>query len=174
MIRAKANMQFRRVHSQTVDLRTGLRCDQTIILTGPLTSTLYPDRLRRVKIYDAEHDTMIVLLTNNFILPAKTITELYRCRWQIELFFKWIKQHLRIKVFYGISENAVKTQIWIAISVYLIVAIIKKRLAVDASLNAMLQVLSLNLFEKTNLCDLFAGLAIEEESTLATNQLNLF
>lgn len=174
VIRAKANMQFRRVRSHPVDPRTGLRCDQTMVLTGPLTSPLYPDRLRRVKIYDAEHDTMIVLLTNNFILPAMTVAELYRCRWQVELFFKWIKQHLRIKVFYGISENAVKTQIWIAISVYLIVSIIKKRLAVDASLNGMLQVLSLNLFEKTNLCDLFAGLAIEEDSTLATNQLNLF
>jgi len=127
--RAKSNLLFRRVYSRSVDKSTGLRCDQTIALTAPKARKAYPQHLRRIiKFYDAEHDKDLVFLTNNFDLPALTIAQLYRCRWQVELFFKWIKQHLRIKRFYGTTENAVKTQIWIAITVYVLVAIVKKRL----------------------------------------------
>lgn len=147
--RAKSNLQYRRVYSRPVDQSTGLRCDQTIMLTGARPGQHYPIQLRRVKFYDAKHDKLLVFLTNNFDLPALTITELYRCRWQVELFFKWIKQHLRIKAFFGTSENAVKTQVWIAIAVYVLVAILKKRLKSEASLYTILQILSLTLFEKT-------------------------
>jgi len=127
------------------------RTDQTIILSGIKAAKDYPVPLRRVKFYDAEHDKLLVFLTNNFDLPALTIAQLYRCRWQVELFFKWIKQHLRIKAFFGPSENAVKTQVWIALSTYILVAIVKKRLHAKASLYTILQVLSLTLFEKTSL-----------------------
>jgi len=146
--RAKKRFQFRRLYSRPVDKTTGLRCDQTVMLTGFYPSKKYPEKLRRICYFDIVTDTRLVFLTNNFALPALTISQLFKCRWRIELFFKWIKQHLRIKKFYGTSFNAVKTQIWIAISVYLLVAILKKRLDVDLSLYTILQVLSVTLFEK--------------------------
>jgi len=149
VIRAKSNLQCRRVYSHPVDKSTGLRCDQIVNLTGFYTAQHYPDQLRRIKFYDAVTDKRFVFLTNNFSLPALTIAKLYRHRWQVELFFKWIKQHLRIKSFFGTSENAVKTQVWIAVSVYILVAIIKKRSNIKASLYSILQILSLTLFETT-------------------------
>ena len=172
--RAKSNLQCRRVYSHPVDKSTGLRCDQTIVLIGSRTSRDYPIQLRRVKFYDAEHDKLLVFLTNNFDLPAKTIAELYRSRWQVELFFKWIKQHLRIKAFFGTSENAVKTQVWIAIAVYVLVAILRKRLKSEASLYTILQILSLTLFEKTSLDQLLTNIKPNSEEPAMTNQLNLF
>jgi hypothetical protein len=174
VIRAKSNLQYRRIYSHPVDKATGLRCDQTIVLTGVKTAGDYPMQLRRVKFYDAEHDKLFVFLTNNFALPALTIAQLYRCRWQVELFFKWIKQHLRIKAFFGTSENAVKTQVWIAISTYVLVAIVKKRLAVEASLYTILQVLSLTLFEKTPLIQLVNNKAMSPAEDDIAMQLNLF
>ena len=149
--RGKRNLDCTRRTCRPVDKTTGLRSDQTIVLAGPQSSRLYPDPLRRVAFYDAEHQRRLVFLTNNFTLPALTIARLYKCRWQVELFFKWIKQHLRIKAFYGTSDNAVKTQVWIAISVYVLVAIVKKELRIDRSLYEILQILSLTLFEKTPL-----------------------
>ena len=146
--RAKKNLQFRRRSNRHVDKTTGLRCDQTIRLTGLNTAKEYPHSLRRIKFVDLETGKRLIFLTNNMILDAITIAKLYKCRWQVELFFKWIKQHLKIKAFYGTSENAVKTQVWIAISVYVLVAIIKKELKLDRSMNDILQILSLNLFEK--------------------------
>ena len=146
--RSKKNIKFRRLYSHPIDKSTGLRCDQTIMLTGVYTPNYYPEKLRRIRYVDAETRDNIVLLTNNFALPAFTITSLYRCRWQVELFFKWIKQHLRIRAFYGTSENAVKTQIWIAISVYVLVAILKRSLNLDLSLYTILQILSVTVFEK--------------------------
>ncbi len=134
VVRAKTNLQYRRVYSRTVDTSTGLRCDQIIRLTGPLPSKYYPEQLRMIKFYDQEHDLRLKIVTNHFLLPALTIARLYKSRWQIELFFKWIKQHLRIKAFYGTSENAVKTQIWIAVAVYVLVAIVKKELSSKYSL----------------------------------------
>jgi transposase len=148
--RAKKNMQFRRLAGRPVDKTTGLRCDQTIVLTGTTTSTEYPQSLRRIKYVHPETGKRLVFLTNNWALDAITIAQLYKSRWQVELFFKWIKQHLRIKRFYGTSANAVKTQVWIAISVYVLVAIIKKQLKLTRSLHEILQILSLNLFEKTS------------------------
>ena len=174
VIRGKSNLQYRRLYSQPIDKATGLRCDQTIVLTGLKTAGSYPIQLRRVKFYDAEHDKLLVFLTNNFALPALTIAQLYRCRWQVELFFKWIKQHLRIKAFFGTSENAVKTQIWIAISAYVLVAIVKKRLAVDASLYTILQILSLTLFEKTPLIQLVTNSVVSPDEEQPSIQLNLF
>jgi len=146
--RAKINIKFRRLYSYPVDRDTGLICDQTILLTGTASRKSYPDKLRRVKFHDQATDKTLVFLTNNFKLPALTIAQLYRSRWQVELFFKWIKQHLRIKRFFGTSENAVKTQIWIAISVYVLVAIMKKQLHLKESLYTILQVLSVSAFEK--------------------------
>ena len=134
----------------------------------------YPQHLRRIKFYDAEHDKYLVFLTNNFDLPALTIAQLYRCRWQVELFFKWIKQHLRIKRFYGTTENAVKTQIWISITVYVLVAIVKKRLNTEASLYTILQILSLTLFEKTTLDQLLKNTEMQMTTQQNNNQLNLF
>ena len=151
-----------------------MRCDQTILLTGLNTSRDYPVQLRRVKFYDAEHDRLLVFLTNNFDLPALSVAQLYRCRWQVELFFKWIKQHLRIKAFFGTSQNAVKTQVWIAISAYVLVAIIKKRLKSEASLYTILQILSLTLFEKTSLIQLLTDAPIATKEIAMANQLNLF
>jgi hypothetical protein len=148
VVRAKSNLQVRRRYSHVVDRSTGLRSDQTVLLTGFYAHKDFPEPLRRVRIKDLSSGKSLVLLTNHFDLPALTITTLYRCRWQIELFFKWIKQHLRIKAFFGSSENAVKTQIWIAVSVYVLVAIVKKRFRLDASLNELLQILSLTLFER--------------------------
>ena len=149
VMRAKRNLRFRRLCSRHVDKTTGLRCDQTIALTGFYSRQDYPDRLRRVRFVDPETGKRLTFLTNNFLLPPLTIADLYRCRWQVELFFKWIKQHLRIKAFFGTSENAVKTQIWIAISTYLLIAVLKKELGLDQSLHTFLQILSLTLFEKT-------------------------
>ena len=172
--RGKSNLLFHRVYSRAVDKATGLRCDQTISLTAPKACKDYPQHLRRIKFYDAEHDKHLVFLTNNFDLPALTITQLYRCRWQVELFFKWIKQHLRIKKFYGTTENAVKTQIWIAITIYVLVAIVKKRLNTNASLYTILQILSLTLFEKTPLDQLLKNTETQMQNYHGSNQLNLF
>jgi hypothetical protein len=174
VIRGKSNLLCRRVYSRAVDKATGLRCDQTIVLTAPKGLKDYPQHLRHIKFYDAEHNRHLVFLTNNFDLPALTIAQLYRCRWQVELFFKWIKQHLRIKKFYGTTENAVKTQIWIAITVYVLVAIVKKRLNTEASLYTILQILSLTLFEKTQLDQLLKNMEAQMDSLLFNNQLNLF
>ena len=174
VIRAKSNLQFRRLSSRPVDKAIGLRCDQIIKLTGYKTSQRYPDALRRIKFYDAETDKRFVFLTNNFTLPALTITELYRYRWQVELFFKWIKQHLRIKSFFGTSENAVKTQVWIAVSVYVLVAIIKRRLDIKASLYSILQILSVTVFETMPIDQLLRGCDQTMENNDAINQLNLF
>lgn len=174
VIRAKSNLQYRRLYSHPIDKASGLRCDQTIVLTGVRSRQDYPVQLRRIKFYDTEHDKLLVFLTNSFDLPALTVTELYRCRWQVELFFKWIKQHLRIKAFFGTSENAVKTQVWIAIAVYVLVAIVKKRLNLDASLYTILQILSLTLFEKTSLDQLLANIERGADSMMNSNQLNLF
>jgi hypothetical protein len=174
VIRAKSNLQCRRIYSHPVDKSTGLRCDQTVALTGFHTSQHYPDKLRRIKYYDAETNKQFVFLTNNFTLPALTVTELYRSRWQVELFFKWIKQHLRIKSFFGTSENAVKTQVWIAVSVYLLVAIIKKRLNIEASLYSILQILSLTVFETMPLNQLLTGCDRNMKNDNSDNQLNLF
>jgi Domain of unknown function (DUF4372)/Transposase DDE domain len=174
IIRAKSNLACRRVYSHSVDKATGLRCDQAVTLTGYYKAKDYPQHLRRIKFYDAEHNQDLVFLTNNFDLPALTVAQLYRCRWQVELFFKWIKQHLRIKAFYGTTENAVKTQIWIAITVYVLVTIIKKRLNLDASLYTILQILSLTLFEKTTINQLLTNADYKDILPLEPNQLNLF
>lgn len=174
VIRAKSNTQFRRLYSHPIEKGTGLRCDQTIMLTGVHSQRDYPVLLRRVKFYDAKHHKQLVFLTNNFELSALSVADLYRCRWQIELFFKWIKQHLRIKAFFGTSENAVKTQVWIAVGVYVLVAIVRKRLASDASLYTILQILSLTLFEKTPLAQLLAQIDISVDQSGTRNQLTLF
>ena len=174
VIRGKANLASRRVYSRAVDKSTGLRCDQTIALTGFKASKDYPQHLRRIRFHDTEHDKELIFLTNNFDLPALTIAQLYRCRWQVELFFKWIKQHLRIKAFYGTTENAVKTQIWIAITVYILVAIVKKRLKIEASLYTILQIMSLTLFEKTSLDHLLKNSELQMSPPENDNQLNLF
>jgi hypothetical protein len=147
--RAKKNFDFKRLYSQPVDKTTGLICDQTITLNNFYPRKGYPDQLRRIRYFDTEKNKQLVFLTNNFSLPPLTIAQLYRSRWQVELFFKWIKQHLRIKKFYGTSENALKTQIWIAISIYVLVAIVKKRLGLEGSLFRILQIVSVSLFEKT-------------------------
>jgi transposase len=173
VIRAKDNLTFRRRYSHARDRQTGVRSDQTIILTGPKTSTLYPNALRRVHYYAAESDQRLVLLTNNFSIPALTVAALYRYRWQIELFFKWIKQHLRIKNFFGTSDNSVKTQVWIAVSVYVLVAIAKKRLGLKHDLYTMLQILSLTLFEKTPILNLFQHLDDNLEMVHNFTQLKL-
>lgn len=172
--RAKSNLKAQRRYSRSVDRSTGLICDQTVVLTGFYSRQEFDTPLRRVKFKDPETGKRLVFLTNNFALPALTITELYRCRWQVELFFKWIKQHLRIKVFFGTSENAVKTQIWIAVSVYVLVAIVKKRLHLSATLYEMLQILSLTMFEKMPLDQLINKIVAEEIQSAAPNQLNLF
>ena len=174
VIRAKSNLKFRRLYSHQVDKTTGLRCDQTGVLTGFYSSQHYPDKLRRIKYHDVETGKKLVFLTNNFTLPALTITKLYQCRWQVELFFKWIKQHLRIKSFFGTSENAVKTQIWIAVSIYVLVAIIKKRLNCAISLYTILQILSLTLFERIPLNQLLINCEADMNSDTFPNQLNLF
>ena len=172
--RAKSNTQLRRVYSTPVDRSTGMLCDQTVALTGVTSHKDYPEHLRRIRFKDAETGKTLVFLTNNFSLPPATICALYKARWQVELFFKWIKQHLRIKKFYGTSENAVKSQIWIAVSVYVLVAIIKKRLNLDASLYTLLQIFSLTLFEKMPIQQAFAGSNYISDQGDTTNQLNLF
>ena len=172
--RAKTNLKFRRLYSHPVDKATGLRCDQTIVLTGVNTSDDYPEKLRRIRYFDAETSQNLTFLTNNFVLPALTIARLYKCRWQVELFFKWIKQHLRIKSFYGTSESAVKTQIWIAISVYVLVAIVKKRLHLDLSLYTILQILSVTVFEKSTILQVLTEFTCKESKGKSNNQLSLF
>jgi len=174
VIRARANMLSRRLYSHPVDKATGLVCDQTIMLSGKRSRDAYRDKLRRVRYFDAETQKSLVFLTNNLTLPALSIAQLYRCRWQVELFFKWIKQHLRIKAFYGTSENAVRSQIWIAVSVYVLVAIIKKRLGVKASLYTILQILSVTPFEKTPMDQAFFDAGCEPGLYDAGNQLQLF
>ena len=174
VIRAKSNLQFRRIYSHPIDKSTGLRCDQTIKLTGFYPRQHYPNMLRRIKFYDVKTDKKFVFLTNNFSLPALTITKLYRHRWQVELFFKWIKQHLRIKSFFGTSENAAKTQVWIAVSMYVLVAIIKKRLGIKASLYSILQILSLTIFETMTLDQLLTGCDQKMKINNDDIQLNLF
>jgi hypothetical protein len=172
--RAKKNFNFRRLYSAPVDKSTGLLFDQTIVLNGFYSARDYPDKLRRVGFHDAERNKRLVFVTNNISLPALTIAQLYKCRWKVELFFKWIKQHLRIKVFYGDSENAVKTQIWIAISVYVLVAIVKKRLSLEPSLYTILQILSVTLFEKTPILQALSATAYTTQNHDFSNQLNLF
>ena len=175
VIRSKINTQMRRLYSHKIDKSTGLRSDQTIVLTGVKSRIQYPDKLRRVKFFDNKKGRSFSFLSNNFILPALIIAELYRCRWQVELFFKWVKQHLRIKAFFGTSENAVKTQIWIAVSVYVLVAIVKKQMRLhDMSLYTILQILSVTLFEKTQLLQLFTSSAYNIPQGDGGNQLKLF
>lgn len=174
VIRGKSNLNYRRLSSQPVDKSTGLRSDQTIKLNGYYSSKDYPDPLRRIRCFDTENRKYLTLLTNQFTLPALTVADLYRCRWQVELFFKWIKQHLRIKTFYGTSENAVKTPIWIAISVYVLVAILKKRLHLEQSLYTILQVLSITLFEKRPITELFTETDVIMQTTADPNRFPLF
>ena len=172
--RAKSNTRLRRIYSAPVDRSTGIICDQTVALTGTTSRKDYPEHLRRIRFKDPETGKTLNFLTNNFALPATTICALYKSRWQVELFFKWIKQHLRIKKFYGTSENAVKSQIWIAVSVYVLVAIVKKRLNLDASLYTLLQIFSLTLFEKMPILQAFAGSDYVPEQVTTSKQLNLF
>src|SRR5271156_2190031 len=172
--RAKSNLDAHRVYSAATDRTTGVIADQTITLDGYYTSRDYPVQLRRVRFRDPKTGKTLVFLTNQTALPALTICDLYKSRWQVELFFKWIKQHLRIKKFYGTSKNAVKTQIWIAVSIYVLVAIVKKRLNISASLYEMLQILSLTMFEKTSLNTLLSTVGADQNDTDFANQLNLF
>ena len=172
--RAKRGMLFYRLASRRVAKSSGLRSDQTIRLTGTNTTTGYPEPLRKVRYHDTDNDKTLVFLTNNFSLPALTVAQLYKARWRVELFFKWIKQHLRIKAFFGTSENAVKTQVWIAVSVYVLVAILKKRLDLPHSLYTILQFLSVSLFEKTTILQAFSNIAGQPEIDHNANQLLLF
>jgi hypothetical protein len=172
--RAKRRLDYSRRHCRVIDRTTGLRADQIVTLNGPLTSQLYPNSLRRISYVDPERDKRLVFLTNNFALPALTIARLYRCRWQVELFFKWIKQHLRIKAFFGLSENAVKTQVWIAVAVYVLVAIIKKQLCLAPSLYEILQILSVTLFEKSPLLQAFSRPVDTNDTGEKCNSLPLF
>lgn len=174
VIRAKTNLQFQRVYSHQVDKSQGLICDQSIFLKGYFPSRNYPTKLRRIKYFDSQNDKRLTFITNNFSLPAITIANLFKQRWQIELFFKWIKQNLRIKSFYGNSFNAVKTQIWIAISVYVLLAIIKKKLKIEYSLYTFLQVLSISIFEKTPINSMFSDNNYINNSDCSDNQLSLF
>src|SRR5437870_2955741 len=174
VVRTKENILLQRRYSHPVDKSTGVRSDQTVILTAIDSVKAYPDTLRRVSYYDADTDKRLKFLTNNFVLPALTIAQIYKSRWQVELFFKWIKQHLRIKAFFGTSENAVKTQIWIAVSVYVLVAIVRKRLTLEASLYQILQILSVTLFEKTPILQALQVSHSQEELSEPDNQLILF
>jgi len=172
--RTKQGIQLRRRYSHPIDATTGVRSDHTVVLASAASRKHYPDPLRRIHYHDAEQDRSLRFLTNNFDLPALTVCLLYKSRWQVELFFKWIKQHLRIKAFYGYSENAVKTQIWIAVSVYVLVAIVKKRLRLEASLHEILQVLSVTLFEQVPILQAFGDLGSQEKLDGISNQLNLW
>jgi DDE family transposase/uncharacterized protein DUF4372 len=172
--RGKSNLKARRRYSHPIDRSSGLICDQTVVLTGFYSRQGFDRPLRRIKFNDPETSKRLVFLTNNFAQPALTIANLYKCRWQVELFFKWIKQHLRIKAFFGTSENAVKSQIWIAVSVYVLVAIVRKRLALSASLYEILQILSLTLFEKTPVNQLFDDGPLQKALIQNDNQLKLF
>jgi hypothetical protein len=174
VIRSQKSLDFTRLASRAVDKATGLRCDQVVWLDGPRSARRYPDRLRRVGYVDGPSGRRFVFLTNHFDLPALTITQLYRSRWQIELFFKWVKQHLRIKSFYGVSENAVKTQVWIAFSVYVLVAILRRQLRIERSLYERLQILSLTLLEKTPLLQAFSANYTQLNQEHNHNQLSLF
>jgi len=174
VIRAKSNTQYQRRYSHPVDPASGVKVDQTIVLTGVGTQNDYPQPLRRIKYYDPQTGKTFNFLTNHFAMPAHTVADLYRYRWQVELFFKWIKQHLRIKTFFGTSENAVKSQIWIAVSVYVLIAIIKKRLQLDANLYTILQILSLTLFEKSPLEQILTVTDCKIQDCESTSQLNLF
>jgi len=174
VIRAKRTFNFRRLYSHTIDKSTGIQCDQTIVPQNFYAQKNYPEKLRRIRYLDVTTNKRLVFLTNNFMLPAKTIAELYRCRWHVELFFKWIKQHLRIKAFYGTSENAIKTQIWIAISIYVLVAIVKKELKLDHSLYTILQILSVTLFEKEPILQVLTNNDYISPNPAPSNQLNLF
>jgi hypothetical protein len=174
VVRTKSNVLLERRYSHTVDKSTGVRSDQTVLLSSIESASVYPDALRRVSYYDAETGKRLKFLTNNFTLPALTIARIYKQRWQVELFFKWIKQHLRIKAFYGTSENAVKTQIWIAVSVYVLVAIVRKRLGLEASLYQILQILSLTLFEKTPILQALQATDSQSDLYDSSNQLILF
>jgi IS4 transposase len=172
--RAKCNMNARRVYSATTDRASGVICDQAIALNGYYVSKDYPEHLRRIRFKDPESGKTLVFLTNNTVLPPLTIAALYKSRWQVELFFKWIKQHLRIKKFLGTSENAVKTQIWCAVSTYALIAIVKKELQLNASLYTLLQILSVSVFEKTQLSCALQPDQTTAETSLGANQLNLF
>ena len=172
--RAKHNTQLRRLYSRPVDKSTGVQCDQTVTPRGFQSRKDYPGQLRRIRYFDAEQNRSLVFLSNNFTLPALTICDTYRCRWQVELFFKWIKQHLRIKKFYGNSENAVKTQIWTAISIYVLVAIVKKRLELENSLYTILQILSVSIFENTPILQALSNMDNKDQLLQPPNQLQLF
>ena len=172
--RSKTNTGLRRIYSNKVDKSTGVKFDQTVVLTGFYSKKEYPEKLRRIKYFDAEKGRSFVFLTNQFSLPSITIAELYRYRWRVEIFFKWIKQHLRIKSFYGTSENAVKTQVWIAISIYVLVAIMKKRLKIDLTLYTILQILSITLFEKMPILQAITTDDYKIQITSGYNQLKLF
>ena len=172
--RAKKRFDCQRLFSQAVDKTTGLRCDQIVSLNNPVPKRGYPERLRRIRYYDATSQKRLVFLTNNFLLPPLTVAKLYQCRWQVELFFRWIKQHLRIKAFYGTSKNAVTTQIWIAISVYVLVAIVRKRLNLKRSLHSILQILSVSLFEKIPILQALSAPECDEINHESSNQLILF
>jgi IS4 transposase len=174
VVRAKSNLKYRRVYSHAIDRSTGLKCDQTIVLTGVKSAEDYPEKLRRVRFFDQDTELNLTFLTNNFSLPALTIAELYKCRWRVELFFKWIKQHLRIKSFYGTSVNAVKTQVWIAVSVYVLVAIIKKRLKLEHNLYTILQVFSVTVFEKVPITQVLTDYETTNKDDVSRNQLSLF
>jgi hypothetical protein len=172
--RAKSNFSRKRLYSMPVDKSTGVQCDQIIVLKGHYAKKDYPEKLRRIRYFDAKNNKTLVFLTNNFVLPAITIADLYRCRWQVELFFKWIKQHLRIKAFYGTTENAVKTQIWIAITIYVLVAVVKKIMNLDQSLYTILQILSVTLFEKMPILQVLSDIDYKDREEQVSNQLNLF
>jgi len=174
VIRAKRNTKLTRRYSRSVDKSTGVQCDQSVVLTRQGSYKLYPESFRRIRFYDSERDKRMVFLTNNMTLPAKSIADLYKSRWQVELFFKWIKQHLRIKTFYGVSENAVKSQIWIGVCVYLLVAITKKKLHLSQTLHQILQILSLTQFEKTPILSLFEKGNCKTDVVQTCKQLNLF
>ncbi|MGA8312362.1 MAG: IS4 family transposase [Terriglobales bacterium] len=174
VVRTKSNVLLERRYSHPVDKSTGVLSDQTVILSSVESATAYPDPLRKVSYFDAERSKRLKFLTNNFTLPARTIADIYRQRWQVELFFKWIKQHLRIKAFYGTSENAVKTQIWIAVSIYVLVAIVRKRLGLEASLYQILQILSVTLFEKTPILRALQACDFDSDLVDIGNQLILF
>lgn len=172
--RAKSNLDYIRRSYRQVDKTSGVKSDQTIALVGVKTSLEYPDSLRRISYFDSENKKRLIFLTNNFLLPPLTIAQLYRCRWQVELFFKWIKQHLRIKAFYGTSENAVKTQIWIAISIYVLVAILKKELKIKRNLNEILQIISITIFENRPIYQVLSDFRLKPENQQPSNQLFLF
>jgi len=172
--RAKKRFDCRRLYSQAINKKAGLQCDQIVVLNNPVPKRGYPERLRRVRYFDGASQKRFVFLTNNFLLPALTITELYRCRWKVELFFRWIKQHLRIKAFYGTSENAVRTQVWTAIAVYVLVAIVKKKLHIELSLHSILQILSVSLFDKIPIIQALSRFDADQDNTELNNQLILF